>query len=173
MLSNQLLIAIARKNWTTTITHQPTELANSVPLRSLTDWSSQRQSYLTTYAQSACLSWCQAIIWGPRLIIFSFSFSLKWYLDSCGFVITERPFLTRGRVCNLQLLLGLASAVFLGFKFCRALDQILLSLQAVGNQFTPHNLSNKNHERRVEAGVQALLEAVDNELTERLRLCHL
>jgi hypothetical protein len=33
--------------------------------------------------------------------------------------------LTRGRVCNLQLLLGLASAVVLGSEFCATHDQIL------------------------------------------------
>jgi hypothetical protein len=31
------------------------------------------------------------------------------------------------------------------------------------NQFTPHDLCDENHERRVEARVQALLEAEDNE----------
>jgi hypothetical protein len=30
------------------------------------------------------------------------------------------------------------------------------------NQFTPHDLCDENHERRVEARVQALLEAADN-----------
>jgi hypothetical protein len=30
------------------------------------------------------------------------------------------------------------------------------------NQFTPHELCDENHERRVEAKVQALLEDVDN-----------
>jgi hypothetical protein len=37
------------------------------------------------------------------------------------------------------------------------------------NQFTPHDLCDGNHERRVEASVQALLEAVDNKLPERIR----
>jgi hypothetical protein len=32
------------------------------------------------------------------------------------------------------------------------------------NQFTPHDLCDENHELRVEAGVQALLEAVYNDL---------
>jgi hypothetical protein len=44
--------------------------------------------------------------------------------DSCGFCCGT-PFLTRGRVCSLQLLLGLANAVFLGSKFLRTLDHIL------------------------------------------------
>jgi hypothetical protein len=41
----------------------------------------------------------------------NFSFSLKFSLDSCGFVIFVAPSLTRGRVCNLLLLLVLARAV--------------------------------------------------------------
>jgi hypothetical protein len=40
-------------------------------------------------------------------------------------------------------------------------------------QFTPHNLCQVNHERRVEARVQALLKAVDNGPPERLRPCDL
>jgi hypothetical protein len=39
----------------------------------------------------------------------------------------ERPSLTRGRAYNLQLLISLASAVFLGFEFLGTRDQILLS----------------------------------------------
>jgi hypothetical protein len=39
------------------------------------------------------------------------------------------------------------------------------------NQFTPHDLSGDNNEWRVEARVQALLEAVDNNPPERIRLC--
>jgi hypothetical protein len=41
------------------------------------------------------------------------------------------------------------------------------------NQFTHHNLCDENHERRVEARVQTLLEAVDNKLPERIRPCDL
>jgi hypothetical protein len=37
------------------------------------------------------------------------------------------------------------------------------------NQFTPHDLCEENHERRVEARVQALLEAVDSDPLERIR----
>jgi hypothetical protein len=37
------------------------------------------------------------------------------------------PFLTRGRVCNLLLLLGLASAVPLGYQFHGTEDYILFS----------------------------------------------
>jgi hypothetical protein len=41
------------------------------------------------------------------------------------------------------------------------------------NQFTHHDLCDENHERRVEARVQTLLEAVDNKPPERIRPCHL
>jgi hypothetical protein len=39
------------------------------------------------------------------------------------------------------------------------------------NMFTPHGLCDENHERRVEATVQALLEAVDYSPPERVRPC--
>jgi hypothetical protein len=39
------------------------------------------------------------------------------------------------------------------------------------NQFTPHDLSNKNHKQWVEARVQALIEAVDDTLLDNLRPC--
>jgi hypothetical protein len=39
------------------------------------------------------------------------------------------------------------------------------------NQFTRHDLCDETHERRVEARVQALLEAVDNKPPERIRPC--
>jgi hypothetical protein len=41
------------------------------------------------------------------------------------------------------------------------------------NQYTPHNLCEENHERQVEARVQALLEAVDSNPPERIRPCDL
>jgi hypothetical protein len=41
------------------------------------------------------------------------------------------------------------------------------------NQFTPHNLCEENHERQVEARVQALFEAVDSNPSERIRPCDL
>jgi hypothetical protein len=41
----------------------------------------------------------------------NFSFSLKFYLDSCELFYFVAPSMTRERVCNLLLLLGLASAV--------------------------------------------------------------
>jgi hypothetical protein len=39
------------------------------------------------------------------------------------------------------------------------------------NQFTHHDLCDENHERRVEAKIQALFEAVDNKPPERIRPC--
>jgi hypothetical protein len=62
-----------------------------------------------------------------RATNFSFLFPLKLSFDNlkvCYYVV---PSLTRGRVCNLQLLLGLASTVFLGSEFCGIHNQILLS----------------------------------------------
>jgi hypothetical protein len=38
-------------------------------------------------------------------------------------------------------------------------------------QFTPHGLCDDNHERRVEARVQALLETEDNNPPQRIRPC--
>jgi hypothetical protein len=38
-------------------------------------------------------------------------------------------------------------------------------------QFTPHDLCDENHERRVEAKVQALLETVDKNPPQRIRPC--
>jgi hypothetical protein len=47
--------------------------------------------------------------------------------DSCGFVDVGALSLTRGRVCRLQLLLALASAIFLGSESLGTRDHILLS----------------------------------------------
>jgi hypothetical protein len=41
------------------------------------------------------------------------------------------------------------------------------------NLFTPHDFCDENHERWVEARVQALLEAEDNEALEKIRPCDL
>jgi hypothetical protein len=41
------------------------------------------------------------------------------------------------------------------------------------NQFPPHDLWDENHERQLEARVQALLETVDNDSSKRLRPCDL
>jgi hypothetical protein len=41
------------------------------------------------------------------------------------------------------------------------------------NQFTHHNLCDENHEQRVKARIQTLLEAVDSKPPERIRVCDL
>jgi len=41
----------------------------------------------------------------------------------------------------------------------------------VWKTFTPHDVCDKNHERRVKSGVQALLVAVNNSPPERVRIC--
>jgi hypothetical protein len=43
----------------------------------------------------------------------------------------------------------------------------------LGKQFTPHDLCEENHKRRVEATVQALFKTVDNDSPERIRPCDL
>jgi hypothetical protein len=43
----------------------------------------------------------------------------------------------------------------------------------LGKQFTPHKLCDENHERQVEARLQALLEAEDNDPPEKVRPCDL
>jgi hypothetical protein len=70
---------------------------------------SQSQSHITTDSHSASPSWCQAPIWDPWPIFLS---PWDFLLDSCGYFVA--PSLTRGRACNLLLLLVLASAVPLG-----------------------------------------------------------
>jgi hypothetical protein len=79
-----------------------------------------QQSHITTeVSQSVTLSWCQAPIWGP---IPDFCYYQTVRVCWCG-----AASLTRGRVCSLQLLLVLASAVILGSHSCRTHDHILLS----------------------------------------------
>jgi hypothetical protein len=68
------------------------------------------ESHITTDSQSASLSWCQAPIWVRHQFFFLLEIVFI-QLRVCYFVA---PSLTRGRVCNLLLLLVLASAVPLG-----------------------------------------------------------
>jgi hypothetical protein len=77
------------------------------------------QSYVTTDGQSASLSWNKTPMWGlrPKFITVR-HYGLLW----CGALS-----LTRGRVCRLQLLLVLASAVILRSESPRTHDHILLS----------------------------------------------
>jgi hypothetical protein len=87
---------------------------------SLTDlwvWS-ESESYVTTDGQSGSLSWNKAPIWGLRPDFYccqTVAALLMWALP-----------LTRGRVCRLQLLLILASAVILGSESRGTRDHILL-----------------------------------------------
>jgi hypothetical protein len=86
---------------------------------SILSQQSPSQSYVTTDCQSASLSWCQAPIWGLRpdlitvrqlRVCWSGAFSLM-----------------RERVCCLQLLLVLTSAVVLGSSGRGLVNHILLS----------------------------------------------
>jgi hypothetical protein len=49
----------------------------------------------------------------------------------------------------------------LGLKY-HPEDKANTTSDCLENQFTPHDLCDENHERRVEARAQALLEAADN-----------
>jgi hypothetical protein len=51
---------------------------------------------------------------------------------------------------------------FLGLKY-HPVDKANAVADFLENQFTPHDLCVENHERQVEARVQALLEAVDSD----------
>jgi hypothetical protein len=79
----------------------------------------ESESHVTTDGQSTSLSWNKAPIWVLRP---DFYFSLTVAFCWCG-----APSVTRGRVCRLQLLLVLASAVILGSEFRGSRDHILLS----------------------------------------------
>jgi hypothetical protein len=90
-----------------------------VSLGSLTQSESKSESYVMTDGQSAFLSWKKAPIWGLRLdFYYCQTVAGSW----CGALS-----LTRGRVCRLQLLLALASAVILGSESRGTRDHILLS----------------------------------------------
>jgi hypothetical protein len=84
----------------------------------------QSQSYITTNDQSASLSWCLAPIWDPRQIFLLLSLITFRQLRVC---LCGAPSLTRGRVCSSQLLLGIASAVFLGLSPMALMNIIFLS----------------------------------------------
>jgi hypothetical protein len=86
-------------------------------------FKSQNQSYLTTDCQSASLSWCQATIKTRSQFLFLLEIFFR-QLRVCYFVV---PSLTRGRVCNLLLLLVLASAVPLRSESRGTQSHILLS----------------------------------------------
>jgi hypothetical protein len=60
----------------------------------------------------------------------------------------------------------------LGLKY-HLEDKANSKVDCLENQFTPHDLREENHKRRVEARVQALLEAADTDPPERIRPCDL
>jgi hypothetical protein len=73
---------------------------------------SQGQSYPMTDGQSAGLYWLPGYHLGPTTN-FSFTFMEIIFLH-LGICYYKTVSLTRGRVCNLQLLLGLTRAILLG-----------------------------------------------------------
>jgi hypothetical protein len=77
------------------------------------------ESYITTDGPSASLSWNEAPIWGLRPDFITVRQLLVCWDGELS--------LTRGRVCRLQLLLVLASAVILGSESLGTRDHILLS----------------------------------------------
>jgi hypothetical protein len=78
----------------------------------------QSQSYVTTDSQCSSLSWCQPAFWAQDQIFVTVR---HFRVCCCG-----APSLMRGRVCRLQLLLVLASAVILGSDSRGTHDHILL-----------------------------------------------
>jgi hypothetical protein len=80
---------------------------------------SESESFVTTDGQSASLSWNKAPIWGVLPVFITVRLLQVCY---CGALS-----LTKGRVCRLQMLLALASAVILGSQSRGTRDHILLA----------------------------------------------
>jgi hypothetical protein len=57
-----------------------------------------------------------------------------------------------------------------GFKFLPS-EKANVNSHCLENQFTPHDLCEKSHEWQLEAGIQALSEAMDNSLPEKAKPC--
>jgi hypothetical protein len=76
-----------------------------------------------SYSQSTSLSWCQATIKARH----QFSFLVEIFLRLLPVCYFMAPSLTRGRVCNLLLLLHLARAALLDSEFRGTQGHILLS----------------------------------------------
>jgi hypothetical protein len=96
---------------------------------------SQSQSYIATDGQSVSKSWCRAPSGAHDQI-----FITVWQLRSC--FCGALPSLTSGGVCLSYILLGLASAVFLGSESLGTRDHILLSqdywsIASIGFKITP------------------------------------
>jgi hypothetical protein len=91
------------------------------PLLQITSYSQPNWShnYVTTDCQSASLSWCWHTFEAHEQIFIIVS-QLRFYW--CG-----APSLTRGWVCSLQQLLGLASSIILRFESRRTHYHILFS----------------------------------------------
>jgi hypothetical protein len=82
-------------------------------------WLTAEPEFYTTDGQSVSLSWNKALIWGLRPdFYYCQTVAVYWYGTLS---------LTRGRVCRLQWLLILASAVILGSESRGTCDHILLS----------------------------------------------
>jgi hypothetical protein len=93
-------------------------LLNSAAGTVLTAELAESESYIMTDGQSASLSWNKAPIWGLRP-----DFITVRQLRVCWYGALS---LSRGRLCCLQLLQALASAVILGSEFRGTRDRILL-----------------------------------------------
>jgi hypothetical protein len=61
---------------------------------------------------------------------------------------------------------------FLGIKY-HPLEKANAIADCLEKHFTPNDLCDENHERRVAARFQALLESVDNSPSEKVRPCHI
>jgi hypothetical protein len=79
----------------------------------------ESESYVITDGQKASLSWNKAPIWGLRPEFYCCQKVAGLLLWSVS--------LTEGRVCRIELLLTLASAVILGTESRGTRDHILLS----------------------------------------------
>jgi hypothetical protein len=104
--------------WAPELSRSQLPASNSSSLQWLSPSSSlviatESESDITTDSQSASLSWNKAPIWGLRPDFY--------------YCQTIACLLTRGRVCRLQLLLALASAVLFGSDSRGTRDHILLS----------------------------------------------
>jgi hypothetical protein len=71
-----------------------------------------------TVSRQVCLGTKHAFGANDQILIIVWQLRVSWF---------GAPSLTRGRVCGLQLLLGLASVVFLGSESLRTRGHILLS----------------------------------------------
>jgi hypothetical protein len=86
--------------------------------RTLLRMTTESESYVTTDGQSASLSWNKSPIWGLRPDFY--------YCQTVAGLLMWGS-LTRRRVCRLQLLLDLASAVSVESEYRRSRDHMLLT----------------------------------------------